>query len=107
LDPKERVVHTEHAQQLRYDALLLALGARQRPRFKHALTLDDRRLDEQFHGLIQDVEGGYVRRLAFIVPSQMPWPLPIYELALMTARRAWDVSQAVTITVLTPEDAPL
>ena len=75
-------------EQLPYDALLLALGARARPRFKYALTLDDRHLDEQLHGLIQDVEGGYIHKLAFIVPSQMPWPLPMYELALMTARRA-------------------
>jgi sulfide:quinone oxidoreductase len=107
LDPKRRVVRTEAGEQLPYDALLLALGARARPRFKHAVTLDDRRLDEQLHGLIQDVEGGYVHKLAFIVPSQMPWPLPIYELALMTARRASDMNEDISVTVVTPEDAPL
>jgi hypothetical protein len=35
---------------------------------------------------IQDVEGGYVRRLGFLAPTPMPWPMPLYELALMTAR---------------------
>ncbi len=107
LDPQRRLVHTESGEQLPYDALLLALGARLSPAFRHALTLDDRRLDEQLHGLIQDVEGGYTHKLAFIAPSQMPWPLPMYELALMTARRAFDMNQDVSVTIVTPEDAPL
>ena len=68
---------------------------RARARYEHALTIDDRRLDEQLHGLIQDVEGGYVKRLAFVAPPRMAWPLPIYELALMTARRAYDMNVEV------------
>jgi sulfide:quinone oxidoreductase len=107
LDPDHRVLHTEAGDELHYEALLLALGARLQARFEHALTLDDRRLDEQLHGLIQDVEAGYTHKLAFVIPSQPSWPLPIYELALMTARRAWDVQADVSITIVTPEDAPL
>ena len=107
LEPERRIVHTEAGEERPYDALLLALGARPEPRFGHALTLDDARLDEQLHGLIQDVEAGYVRKLAFISPSELPWPLPLYELALMTARRASDSNQQVTVTIVTPEDAPL
>ncbi len=37
----------------------------------------------------------------------MPWPLPMYELALMTARRAYEMNETVSITIVTPEDAPL
>jgi sulfide:quinone oxidoreductase len=107
LERDRRIVHTEGGDQLEYDALLLALGAIRRPRFKHAITLDDARIDEQLHGLIQDVEGGYVQKLAFISPSRMPWPLPMYELALMTARRAHEMGIELSITVATPEDAPL
>src|SRR5579884_1475377 len=51
LDPERRLVHTERGDALAYDALLLAPGAVLRPRFEHALTLDDSRLDEQLHGL--------------------------------------------------------
>ena len=83
------------------------MGAAQRPALSHAETIDDSRLDEQLHGLIQDVEGGYVHKLAFVVPSRMPWPLPIYELALMTAQRAYDMNAQTSITLVTPEDAPL
>ena len=107
LDPDSRTVHTEAGHELEYDALLLAPGATLKPRFRHALTLDDSHLDEQLHGLIQDVEGGYVHKLAFISPTPMPWPLPLYELALMTARRAYDMNVDMSITLATPEDAPL
>ena len=107
LEPERRVVHTETGEKLEYDALLLAPGAILRPGFTHAVTLDDSRLDEQLHGLIQDVEGGYVHKLAFISPTPMPWPLPLYELALMTERRAYDMNVDLSITLATPEDAPL
>ncbi len=106
LDPADRVVATEN-DRLEYDAVVLAVGATRRPAFRHAITLDDSRLDEQLHGLIQDVEGGYVHKLAFVIPSRMAWPLPIYELALMTARRAYDMCVDMSITIATPEDAPL
>ncbi len=107
LNAADRIVHTSAGEQLSYDALLLAPGARMHPRFKHATTIDDKRLDEILHGLIQDVEGGYVHSLAFIIPDRIGWPLPIYELALMTAGRAFDMNIEMSITLVTPEDAPL
>jgi sulfide:quinone oxidoreductase len=57
--------------------------------------------------LIQDIEGGYVHRIAFVIPSGRTWPLPIYELALLCAARARDVNVELSITIATPEDAPL
>ncbi|MGI8429334.1 MAG: FAD-dependent oxidoreductase [Solirubrobacteraceae bacterium] len=107
LDASGRVVHTEAGAQLGYDALLLALGARAQPRYPAAITIDDKRLDEVLHGLIQDVEGGYVHNLAFVVPGRMGWQLPVYELALMTARRAYEMNIDLAVTIATPEDAPL
>src|SRR4029079_1891497 len=58
-------------------------------------------------GLLRDIEQGYVRRLAFVVPPGPGWPLPAYELAFMTARMAWDAQTRPQITLLTPEVAPL
>ena len=107
LDPGARAVHTKAGEELRYDALLLALGAHLYPAFRHAITLDDRLLDQQLHGLIRDLEDAYVRRLAFVIPSRAAWPLPVYELALMTARRAYDTNVELSITIATPEDSPL
>ena len=59
------------------------------------------------HGLIQDLEDGYVKRIAFVVPPGASWPLPIYELALMTAARAFDMCVDVELTLVTPEPSPL
>ena len=83
------------------------MGARMRPAFAHGVTLDDRHLDEQLHGLIQDVEGGYLESVLFVIPEPMPWPLPAYELALMTARRAYDCDLELAVTIVTPEEEPL
>ncbi|MDQ6731800.1 MAG: FAD-dependent oxidoreductase [Actinomycetota bacterium] len=107
VDVERCVAHTTSGAELRYDALLIGLGASVHRRYEHVTSVDDARMDELLHGLIQDVEGGYVRRLAFVVPAPMPWPLPVYELALMTAERAWNMQADVAITILTPEAAPL
>jgi sulfide:quinone oxidoreductase len=107
VDPDAQLVHTAAGAQIGYDALVLAVGAIARPRYEHALTVDDRHLDETLHGLVQDIEGGYVRELAFVVPARMGWPFPIYELALMSAGRAYDMGAQLAITIVTPEDRPL
>jgi sulfide:quinone oxidoreductase len=107
IEPEKRMIHTQAGAQLGYDALVLALGARAKPRYEHAVTIDDRRLDETLHGIIQDVEGGYIHSLAFVSPARMPWQLPIYELALMTAGRAYDMNVELAVTIVTPEDSPL
>ncbi len=107
VDPSEQAVHTKAGQTLAYDVLALGLGARAVPRYAHALTIDDRHLDETMHGLIQDIENGYVDSVAFVSPGRMPWQLPLYELALMTAGRAYDMSVELATTIITPEDSPL
>ncbi len=107
VDPDEHVAHTSSGQELAYDALVLALGARISARYPHALTIDDRKMDATLHGLIQDVELGYVKSIAFVAPGRMAWPLPLYELALMTAGRAYDMNVELQTTIVTPEDSPL
>jgi sulfide:quinone oxidoreductase len=107
VDHREHVVHTASDTPIEYDALVLALGAHVCPRYKHAVTIDDRHMDEALHGLIQDIEGGYLDSIAFVSPGRMAWPLPLYELALMTASRAYDVGIDLRTTIITPEDEPL
>ena len=107
IDPAAQVIHTDGGVELGYDAALLAVGGRRVAALRHALTLDDRQLDEQLHGLIQDIEEGYVKSIAFVVPSTHCWPLPAYELALMTASRARQMNVELRVAVITPEAAPL
>lgn len=107
IDPATRTIHTKADEAIEYDALVLALGATVTKRYPHALTIDDHDLAQTMHGLIQDVEGGYVHKLAFVAPGRMAWPLPLYELALMTAGRAYDMGIELQTTIVTPEDSPL
>jgi sulfide:quinone oxidoreductase len=107
LDAPNRTVHTAGGRSLGYDALMLALGARTRPHHRHALTLDDRRMVEQLASLLQAIEGGSVRSLAALIPAGSAWPLPMYELSLMTAKHARRHRPGFELTLVTPEDAPL
>jgi sulfide:quinone oxidoreductase len=107
VDPAKHIAHLAGGGEVEYDALVIALGARASTRFKHALTIDDRALDETLHGLIQDLEGGYIQRLAFVAPGRMAWPLPLYEIAMMTSGRAYDMNIELASTLVTPEDSPL
>jgi sulfide:quinone oxidoreductase len=107
VDRDAQIVHTADERELSYDALVLALGARVTPRYTHCVTIDDRRMDEAMHGLIQDVEGGYADSIAFVAPARMAWPFPLYELALMTAGRAYDMGVKLETTIITSEDGPL
>jgi len=101
------VVHTKGGEQLPYDALLLAPGATVYANFRDAITLEPRRLKDQLRTVFQEIEVGHARKLAFLIPDGPVWPLPIYELALMTAMRAREACADVEITIVTPEPAPL
>lgn len=108
VDPGARSAKLSNGDEVSYDALVVAIGAHRVPAFDHVTTFRGQEDSEAVHGLIQDLEGGYVRRVAFVVPHGIAWPLPIYELALMAARRAYDLSlEGVEVTVVTPEESPL
>ena len=107
VDRVEQVALTDAGRRIPYDALVVALGAKIVPRYEHAVTVDDSRMDETLHGLIQDIEEGYLDSVAFVAPGRLAWPLPLYELALMTAGRAFDMGVELEATLITPEEAPL
>ena len=107
VDATRRIARTRDGSEITYDALLIATGAIATARYEHTTAVDDTRMDALLHGLVQDVEEGYLRRVAIVVPAPPPWPLPAYELALMTAERAWDMQTELTVTLLTPERRPL
>jgi sulfide:quinone oxidoreductase len=90
-----------------YDKLIVAMGAPREAVYPNATTFRGENDVESVHGLIQDVEMGLIRRVAFVVPSGVAWTLPLYELALMTAQRAFEMNVDVELTLVTPEDRPL
>ena len=108
IDGASRTAITAAGDRLSYDALLVAVGARSEPALRRGLTWTPEHDPELFSGLLRDLEEGYTKRVAFIVPPGVAWALPAYELALMTAWQAWGMGQDdVEVTVYTPEDAPL
>jgi sulfide:quinone oxidoreductase len=108
VDPDGQLVHTSGGGALPYDALLLAVGARLVNPFEHVTLFDDTHADEAYRGLVQDVEEGYTRSVALLLPAGPAWLLPAYELALMTAERAGSMGEeGLSISVVTPEPAPL
>jgi sulfide:quinone oxidoreductase len=100
-------VLTDGGELIAYDALLIAVGALQRQPAAHTLCFGSEDSQERMHGLIQDLETGYVQRIAFVVPATAAWPVALYELALMAAERAYALCQHGELTVLTAEPAPL
>jgi sulfide:quinone oxidoreductase len=91
-----------------YDALLVAVGAHSEPAWSRVNTWTPEQDREVFGGLLADLEEGYAKRVAFVVPPGVAWPLPAYELALMTAWDARDMGQDdVQVTVYTYEREPL
>jgi sulfide:quinone oxidoreductase len=100
-------VHTRGGAVLHYEALVLAVGARPVHAIPGALTYGDRSSREDFAGLLAAAEAGHGDRILFAVPEGVSWPLPLYELAVMTARRLAQAEPARRIALTTPERAPL
>jgi len=83
VDPARHVVECDSGEEISYDVLLLALGARPRPAVAHALTFRGPEDDAAFSDLLEDALAGSVRRIVFAIPVEARWPLPLYELALL------------------------
>ena len=107
VDRDAREVRLEGGEIVAYDALLIAVGGIQRSPYPRALAFGTPESEERMHGLIQDLEDGYIKRIAFVVPPAASWPLPLYELALLTAARAFDMCVDVELTLVTSEPSPL
>jgi sulfide:quinone oxidoreductase len=86
------------------EALLVAPGARAVLGVEGATTWWPRGDPDIYGGLLRDIDEGYSKRIAIVVPPGAVWPLPAYELALMTAGQARDMGHDdVRVTVVTPE----
>jgi len=107
VDPEAHQVVTTEGEAIGYDALLIAVGAIQRVPQRHVLAFGAPGAEERMHGLVQDLEEGFARRIAFVVPGGATWPVPLYELALMAADRAYEMGMDPELTLATWERAPL
>ena len=102
-----RRVRLRSGGRLTYDALVLATGARATVGVPGALTFRDQRDLPRFRDLLRELDERKLESLVFAVPPGTSWPLPLYELALLSAARARERCAGTEITVVSPEPRPL
>jgi sulfide:quinone oxidoreductase len=112
----DRVEHDRHrvvtrdGDELPYDRLVLALGAHPQREWQsgEVLTFHGGRDGPSYRLLLHQLRDGRIDKLAFVKPAGPSWPLPLYDLALMTAAEcaAHDL-QGVELSLITPEQEPL
>ena len=108
VDPDRRVAHTSRGVDLAYDALVVACGTKAIPALDGALTFRGPSDVERIRALLAELEAGDVRRVVFALPAGAGWPLPLYELALLTATHLGGRRIAhAELALVTPEPAPL
>lgn len=106
--PGQRRVVDRSRQEVPYDHLLLATGAEMLWPMDGAATFWGTGEDGRVSAVLRRLEAGQVRKLVFTMPPDFGWPLPLYELALLTASRMRAAGiEGVQLSIVTPEQRPL
>ncbi len=108
VDAAAKTVTTTDGDELDYDVLVVALGALAEQPFPGAVMFAGPQDAPAFLEVLGEAERGEIEHLAFTLPPGMSWPLPLYELALLTSAHLADRGgPPVEISVVTPEERPL
>ncbi len=95
---------TDSGERVGYDALAVATGARPVEAVPGALTFAGPKAVEPMRELVERAASGEFHTLVFaLAKPAVSWPLPVYELALMTASR----SPSTRMVLATAERMPL
>jgi sulfide:quinone oxidoreductase len=108
VEPDRRRIVTWDGRRLDFEVLLLAIGARSVTSIPGSVTIAGPGYTSRFRTVLRELEERRIRRVAFAVPPATSWPLPLYELALMTAARVAERGlRKVELSLVTPEEGPL
>jgi sulfide:quinone oxidoreductase len=104
--PGEHQLELDDGSTLDYDYLVVCVGGRYVPAYSNAITFPN---PAKPLGIDEVIERAAAAsgRIAFVVPPRITWSLPLYEIALMTERRARERGDHVELTLITPETTPL
>ena len=108
VDPGRNRVFVDHCPELEYDFLLLTTGAVPHDAVRGALTFRGPADVRALGRLLERAVAGEVGSIAYAVPAGTSWPLPVYELTLLTWAYLRDrCTTGVELALVSAEDAPL
>jgi sulfide:quinone oxidoreductase len=107
VDVDGRVARTGAGEEIDFDRLLIAIGARPSEGLPGARTYRGPASNPEVAELLLAVARGESRGLAFAVPASVHWALPIYELALLGAAYIEHERGAGGLHLVTAEAGPL
>lgn len=105
--PHDRRIFLRSGRELGYDALVLAVGARRYPSWPNVVTFRGFKDAAAVRRLMDELHQGGIGHLAFVVPPEVEWTLPIYELALQVAADVRATDAHTALTLVTHEASPL
>jgi sulfide:quinone oxidoreductase len=108
VSPATHEVLTRDGERIPYDVLVVATGAHSREAVKGAVTFRGPLSAGAMEGVLARAAADPELRVAFAAPAGATWPLPLYELALLSAAALRE--RGVTdpdLTVVTAEERPL
>jgi sulfide:quinone oxidoreductase len=108
VDTAARRLRTWDGRQPTYDLLLVAIGAIPTVSVPGSVSLKGPGYTSRFRTVLRELDQRRIRRVAFVVPAGTSWPLPLYELALMTAAHTAERGlRRLQLSIVTPEAEPL
>jgi len=107
VEAAEHVAVTGSGARIPFDALVVAAGATMSEPLPGALTFRGRGDVAALRGVLDELVAGSARSVALTLAAEPAWPLPIYELALMTAAHLRELGSDAEVWVVTPEEEPL
>jgi sulfide:quinone oxidoreductase len=104
VDVDRRVAFTRAGRRIPYGDLVLATGARRVEPFAGALTFGTARdCEPDLRGIVADLLARDTASVVFTLPSPAIWPLPLYELAVLTAAELREHGSRSSVRIVTPE----
>lgn len=105
----EALIELDDGTDVPYDSAIVCVGARAVPAFESDRVTHLRAGEPlPIAELITRAVAKPTRTIAIVVPPGTTWPLPAYELALMTKHRAKEIGvYGLDVEVITPESSPL
>jgi sulfide:quinone oxidoreductase len=101
--PRARAAVTGAGDEIPYDLLLIATGGHAADAVHGALTFRGAGEGQAIREMLAAQPGS----IAFAAPVGSSWPLPLYELALLSAAELRSRGAATEVRLVTPEEAPL